>query len=111
MKNKTPVIITYSWEPELAQVFLCDTDDEAETLLRKLYEEERTVEIEENERIPGVDLQAAISDNSRYANITVLWYDSVDKEEKEDVTEYMVGSITDWKQFKNLYPLKENNNV
>ena len=81
-----PVVVTYSWG-EAPVVFLCDDDDEAEKLLRKLWEEEKRIDVEENEW--GDLMDAAISSDGRYAYISLAFKDET------DITKWQIGWITE----------------
>ena len=92
MNHKVPVVVMYPWEAN-PTVFLCDTDEEAEALLRKLYKEEYRIEIEENGREPGLDMDSYIADDNRYAWIAINYNDL--SGDFEDITEWSIGHIYD----------------
>lgn len=82
MEDKVYVIATYSWG-EAPDVFECDSQNEAESLLIFLYNNEHRIEVEENLHRPGEDMKAGISTDIGYAFIkintnngvdTTLWY-------------------------------------
>ena len=79
-----PVVVTYSWG-EAPVVFLCDDDDSAEKQLRKLWEEEKRIDTEENDW--GDMMDAAISSDGRYAYISLVF------EDETDVTKWHIGHI------------------
>lgn len=82
-----PIVIAYSFDDEIP-VYLCGSDEKAETVLWEDFTEELRVEKEENERIEGEDLLVSISDDHRYASITI-----VNKDGSRDVTEWHIGTV------------------
>lgn len=65
-----PVVCHYSFDCD-TPVVICATEEEAKQALRKDYEEERGIQIEENGHEEGCDLSAGISDDGTYAEILI----------------------------------------
>lgn len=70
MENKVYVIATYSWG-EAPDIFECDSQNEAESLLIFLYNTEHRIEVEENLHRPGEDMRAGINTDIGYAFIKI----------------------------------------
>ena len=84
LTGEVPIVVTYSWK-DMPTVFLCDNDDEAVETLRKLWEEEKRIEIEENEREDY--MEADISSDGYYAYIKIFFTDCT------DTTEWYIGDL------------------
>ncbi len=83
-----PLVIHYSFDSEVP-VRLYKTEEEAVAALKKLYEAELTIQLEENERVLGKDLETDIAEDGRWASITTYWDDN------KDVTEWAIGTVYD----------------
>lgn len=83
-----PLVTHYSFDAQVP-VWLFDTEEEAIAELKRQFEEEKRIELEENERIEGEDIFFKISDNGTYASITYV----VGGNEPDDVTEWTVGDL------------------
>ena len=80
------VVISYSFDEDVI-VYLFPTEEEAVSVLQESYEKEYRIETEED----GWDAVGEISESGLYAIITVHFADH------DDVTEFRVGSVHDWK--------------
>ena len=80
------VVVSYSFDTE-KPVWIFDTEQEAITCIKKQFEEEKRIEIEENERELGTDFNCFIDEDGYYARIEVYFGDEV------DVTEWTIGDI------------------
>lgn len=87
-RNLYPLVTHYSFDAEVP-VWLFDTEEEAIAELRRQFEEEKRIELEENERIEGKDIFFKISDDGTYASITHV----ISGDEPDDVTEWAVGNL------------------
>ena len=83
-----PLVTHYSFDAEVP-VWLFDTEEEAIAELRRQFEEEKRIELEENERTEGEDIFFKISDDGTYASITHIIGDN----EPDDVTEWTLGNL------------------
>lgn len=83
-----PLVTHYSFDSEVP-VWLFDTEEEAVAELRRQFEEEKRIELEENERTEGKDIFFKISDDGTYASITHV----IGGNEPDDVTEWTVGDL------------------
>lgn len=83
-----PLVTHYSFDAEVP-VWLFDTEEEAIAELRHQFEEEKRIELEENERTEGEDIFFKISDDGTYASITHV----IGGNESDDVTEWTVGNL------------------
>ncbi len=80
------VVVSYSFDGE-RPLWIFDTEEEAIDCIRTQFEEEKRIEIEENERALGYDLRCVIDDDGYYAKI------EVDFRNRVEVTEWTIGSI------------------
>jgi len=83
-----PLVVHYSFDSEVP-VWLFDTEEEAVAELRRQFEEEKRIELEENEKIEGENVFFKISDDGTYAAIIRV----VVGNEPNDVTEWTVGNL------------------
>lgn len=87
-KNLYPLVTHYSFDAEVP-VRLFDTEEEAVAELRHQFEEEKRIELEENERTEGKDIFFKISDDGTYASITHV----IGGNEPDDITEWTIGDL------------------
>lgn len=91
--HKYVVVVSYSFDVE-RPVWFFDTEEEAIAEIRKQFEEEKRIQIEENERELGDDLICYIEDDGSYARIetdyTKFGSDDV------DVIEWTIGTIKNY---------------
>lgn len=87
MENLHVVAVHYSFDREVP-IWLFKTEQEAIDFIRKDYERELKIEIEENDRELGNDIWAHISDDGTFAQIRVRYTD-----EDDDITEWAIGDI------------------
>ena len=91
--QRYPLVTHYSFDAEVP-VWLFDTEDEAIAELRRQFEEEKRIELEENGRVEGKDVFFKISDDGTYASITHI----IGGNEPDDVTEWTVGDLKNSKE-------------
>ena len=83
------VVVSYSFDREKS-VWFFDTEEEAISCIRKQFEEEKRIQIEENEHELENDIRCTIDDNGCYARIEIDFEDSV------DVMEWTIGDIKNY---------------
>ena len=83
------VVVSYSFDREKS-VWFFDTEEEAIACIRKQFEEEKRIQIEENEHELGNDIRCTIDDDGYYARIEIDFEDSV------DVMEWAIGDIKNY---------------
>ena len=80
------VVVSYSFDGE-RPLWIFDTEQEAIECIRKQFEEEKRIDIEENEHVLGEDYRCYIEEDGSYARIEIDFENSV------DVTEWTIGDI------------------
>ncbi len=86
MNKMVPLIVQYSFDAN-TPVFLLANEEEAKAELKRQFEEEVRIELEENKRIKGVTFDYSISEDGRYAVIKNYFQDET------DVTEWSIGEV------------------
>ena len=90
MNKYIPLVTHYSFDSDVP-VQLFDNQQEACAELKKQFEEELRIQIEEQEHVEGEDLGVKKSDDRTYASI------SIDFENTNDVIEWSIGRIVETK--------------
>lgn len=83
------VVVSYSFDAE-KPVWFFDTEEEAVAEIRKQFEEEKRIQIEENGHVLGEDIVCYIDESGDYAKI------SIDFEDEADVMEWTIGDIKNY---------------
>lgn len=83
------VVVSYSFDVEKS-VWLFDTEEEAIEAIKKQFEEEKRIQIEENGRVLGEDIICVITEDGYYAKIVI------DFEDDADVMEWTIGDIKNY---------------
>ena len=86
MDKIIPLVIHYSFDSEVP-VRLFKAEEDALKALRADWEEEIRIQTEENGHVVGADMETDISEDRRWASITI-YYDG-----EKDVTEWAIGTI------------------
>ena len=85
-KTKYALVTHYSFDSE-TPVWLFDTVEEAAEELKRQFEEEVRIETEENGHVIDEDMEIDVTDDWRWASITMYW------DENKDVTEWSIGYV------------------
>ena len=80
------VVVSYSFDVE-KPLWIFDTEEEAINCIRKQFEEEKIIDIEENGHVLNEDYRCFINDDGDYARIEIDFKDEV------NVTEWTIGII------------------
>ena len=83
-----PVVVHYSFDSEVPVTF-CDSFEAAQEYLKKDYEEEVRIQIEENGHVMNEDVWASHSDDWTYASIRI----DTGNGEEPDLMEWSIGSV------------------
>lgn len=83
-----PVTVHYSFDSEVP-VYLFSSYEEATSFIKKDYEEERRIQIEENGHVEGCDFRSNISEDLSYAQMFI----NSKTGEEPDVIEWTIGTI------------------
>lgn len=83
-----PLVLHYSFDSEVS-VWLFGTEAEAKAELKRQFEEEKRIELEENKHVEGRDVIFKMSDDGTWASIINNNFG----DEPDDVTEWSVGNV------------------
>ncbi len=83
-----PVTVHYSFDSEVP-VYLFSSYEEATSFIKKDYEEERRIQIEENGHVEDCDFRSNISEDLSYAQMFI----NPKTGEEPDVIEWTIGTI------------------
>ena len=82
-EKKVPLVCHYSFDPEVS-VWLFDTEDEALAELKRQFEEELRIQIDENGHVLDEDLVTDVDTSGYWASIPIYW------DENEDVQTWAI---------------------
>lgn len=84
------VVVSYDFDIE-KPVWFFDTEEEAIAEIRKQFEEEKRIQIEENGHVLEKDLYCYIDESGHYAKISIDYF-----EDESDVMEWTIGTIKNY---------------